>query len=101
VQVDSGAVDGHKAVLINDQAVSTDQSRKFVYVVDKDNKAEYRQVTLGAATGGLRIVRSGLKAGEKIVVNGLQRVHPGALLAPQVVAMEPADVKLASAGKGN
>ncbi|NYE59430.1 multidrug efflux system membrane fusion protein [Duganella sp. 1224] len=101
VQVDSGATDGHKAVLINDQAISTDQSRKFVYVVGKDNKAEYRQVTLGATSGGLRIVRSGLKAGETIVVNGLQRVHPGALLAPQVVAMDAADVKLASAGKGS
>jgi multidrug efflux system membrane fusion protein len=76
------------AVLINDQAVSTDQSRKFVYVVDKDNKAEYRQVVLGQAADGLRVVRSGLKAGEKIVVNGLQRVHPGAQLAPQIVAMD-------------
>ncbi len=101
VQVDSGATDGHQAVLISDQAISTDQSRKFVYVVGKDNKAEYRQVTLGAAIGGLRIVRAGLKAGEKIVVNGLQRVHPGVLLAPQVVAMEGADVKVAAAGKGN
>ncbi|QJD90582.1 efflux RND transporter periplasmic adaptor subunit [Duganella dendranthematis] len=101
VQVDSGATDGHKAVLINDQAVSTDQSRKFVYVVGKDNKAEYRQVTLGAATSSLRIVRSGLKAGERIVINGLQRVHPGALLAPQVVAMDGADAKLAAADKGN
>jgi multidrug efflux system membrane fusion protein len=101
VQVDSGALHGHAAVLINDQAISTDQSRKFVYVVGKDNKAEYRQVTLGAAAGGLRIVRAGLKAGEKIVVNGLQRVHPGVLLAPQVVAMEGAEVKVAAAGKGN
>jgi multidrug efflux system membrane fusion protein len=101
VQVDSGATDGHQAVLISDQAISTDQSRKFVYVVGKDNKAEYRQVTLGAAIGGLRIVRSGLKAGEKIVVNGLQRVHPGVLLAPQVAAMDGANIKMAAAGKGN
>lgn len=101
VQVDSGVTGGHKAVLINDQAISTDQSRKFVYVVGKDNKAQYRQVTLGAATGGLRIVRSGLKAGERIVVNGLQRVHPDALLAPQMVAMDGADANVAVAGKGN
>jgi multidrug efflux pump subunit AcrA (membrane-fusion protein) len=46
-----------------------------VFVVDKDNKAEYRPVTLGPQIDGLRVVRDGLKAGEKIVVNGLQRVQ--------------------------
>lgn len=99
VQVETGGAAQHSAVLINEQAVSTDQNRKFVYVVDKDNKAEYRQVTLGQSTDGLRIVRSGLKAGEKIVVNGLQRVHPGGPLAPQLVAMDgkPADANLAAA----
>lgn len=76
------------AVLINEQAIGTDQNRKFVYVVSADSKAEYRQVALGQAVDGLRIVRSGLKAGEKIVVNGLQRVHAGAPLAPQMVAMD-------------
>jgi multidrug efflux system membrane fusion protein len=99
VQVETGGAGQHSAVLINDQAVSTDQSRKFVYVVDKDNKAEYRQVALGQTADGLRIVRSGLKAGEKIVVNGLQRVHPGAPLAPQLVDMDgkQADAKVAAA----
>jgi multidrug efflux system membrane fusion protein len=77
--VQLGAADRpRQAVLINDRAVGTDQSRKFVYVVTADNKAEYRQVTLGPVVDGLRVVRSGVKAGEKIVVNGLQRVHPGA-----------------------
>jgi multidrug efflux system membrane fusion protein len=86
------------AILINDQAISTDQSRKFVYVVGAANKAEYRQVTLGATAEGLRVVRSGLKPGEKIVVNGLQRVHPGALLAPELVLMDgkSADPKVAA-----
>jgi multidrug efflux system membrane fusion protein len=86
------------AILIDDQAISTDQSRKFVYVVGADNKAEYRQVVLGQTAEGLRIVRSGLKPGEKIVVNGLQRVHPGSQLSPQMVSMDGknADAKVAA-----
>ena len=75
------------ALLITDRAIGTDQSRKFVFVVDKDGKAEYRAVTLGPVVDGLRVVRSGLKAGEKIVVNGLQRVRPGAPITAQTVPM--------------
>ena len=75
------------AVLITERAVGTDQSKRFVMLVDSDNKAAYREVTLGAEAEGLRVVTAGLKAGDRIVVNGLQRVRPGALLAPQPVAM--------------
>jgi membrane fusion protein, multidrug efflux system len=75
------------AILINDRAVGTDQSKKFVMAVGADNKAEYREVTLGASAEGLRIVTAGLSAGDRIVVNGLQRVRPGALLAPQNTQM--------------
>jgi len=100
VQLETSAGDKARAnaILINDQAISTDQSRKFVYVIDAANKAEYRQVTLGATAEGLRVVRSGLKPGEKIVVNGLQRVHPGAQLAPELVLMDgkSADAKVAA-----
>jgi multidrug efflux system membrane fusion protein len=84
----SGSTGAKPALLINDRAVSTDQDRKFVYVVGKDNKAEYRPVTLGPQIDGLRVVRDGLKVGEKIVVNGLQRVHPGAPITPTVVPMD-------------
>ncbi|BAL24885.1 efflux RND transporter periplasmic adaptor subunit [Azoarcus sp. KH32C] len=76
------------AVLIDERAIGTDQSRKFVLVVDADNKTEYREVTLGGTADGLRIVSGGLQAGERIVVNGLQRVRPGSLVAPQAVAMD-------------
>jgi multidrug efflux system membrane fusion protein len=76
------------ALLVNERAVGTDQSKKFVMVVGADNKATYREVTLGANVNGLRIVTSGLKPSERIVVNGLQRVRPGALVAPQPVAMD-------------
>lgn len=85
----SGGGDGRsRALLIHDRAVSTDQDRKFVYVVDKDGKAVYRPVVLGPAVDGLRIVRKGLAAGEKIIVGGLQRVRPGAPLAPKLVPMD-------------
>jgi multidrug efflux system membrane fusion protein len=92
-----------KAILISDRAVGTDQNRKFVYVVKADNTAEYRAVTLGPAHDGLRVVRDGVKAGEKIVVNGLQRVQPGAPITAQLVAMDldtqpkKTDVKVAAA----
>ena len=76
-----------QALLINERAVGTDQNKKFVMVVGEGNKAEYREVTLGAPIDGLRVVTSGLKAGENIVVNGLQRVRPGAVVAPQRVPM--------------
>ena len=75
------------ALLINERAVGTDQNKKFVLVVGADNKAVYREVTLGAAVNGLRVVKGGLSANERIVVNGLQRIRPGALVAPQVVEM--------------
>ncbi len=86
VQVGSGVAD--KTIVINDRAVGTDQSRKYVVVVGADGKAEYRPVTLGPVVDGMRVVRSGLKAGEKIVVNGLQRVRPGSPVTPQIVPMD-------------
>jgi membrane fusion protein, multidrug efflux system len=83
-----GQAKSGQALLINERAVGTDQNKRFVMVVGADNKAAYREVTLGASVNGLRIVTSGLQPGERIVVNGLHRVRPGALLAPQNVAMD-------------
>ena len=89
-----GQVKNGAAMLINERAVGTDQNKRFVLVVGADNKASYREVTLGASVDGLRVVTSGLKAGEHIVVNGLQRVRPGATVTPQLVAMDAkADVQ--------
>ena len=78
--IGSGAYD---ALLIPDEAIGTDQARKFVYVVDADHRARYRPITLGPMIDGLRVVREGLAAGERIVVNGLQRTKPDALVDPQ------------------
>lgn len=83
-----------RAILISERAVGTDQNRKLVFVVGVDGKAEYRLVTQGQSVDGLRVVREGLKTGEVVVVNGLQRVHPG---APLTVAMGPMDGDAASA----
>src|SRR5882757_10186601 len=77
----------YDALLINDSAVGTDQTVKYVLVVGADNKVEYRPVKLGPIVEGLRVVREGLSPGESIVVNGLQRVRPGAPVNPQRVAM--------------
>ncbi|HWM47284.1 MAG TPA: efflux RND transporter periplasmic adaptor subunit [Xanthobacteraceae bacterium] len=76
------------ALLVSERAIGTDQNKKFVMVVGSDDRAEYREVTLGPEVDGLRVVASGLSAGERIVVNGLQRVRPGALLAAQLVEMD-------------
>jgi RND family efflux transporter MFP subunit len=78
----------HKAVLVDDRAIGTDQSQKFVYVVDRDNKVSYRGVKIGRLTDGLRIVQEGLQPGETVIVNGLQRVHPGTVVQPELVAMD-------------
>ncbi|HEX8787479.1 MAG TPA: efflux RND transporter periplasmic adaptor subunit [Telluria sp.] len=86
-RVQIGGGDKHEALLITDRAVGTDQSHKYVFVVGADGKAEYRTVGLGPVVDGLRVVRTGLKPGEKIVVDGLQRVRPGAPVAAQVVPM--------------
>jgi multidrug efflux system membrane fusion protein len=95
IQLGGGAP--HSAVLIDERAVGTDQDKRFVLVVDAHDKTAYREVRLGADEGGLRVVESGLKAGERIVVNGLQRVRPGDLVVPQpVLASGQSD--LASSG---
>jgi multidrug efflux system membrane fusion protein len=86
-QIRLGRAKSSSALLISERAVGTDQSKKFVLVIGDDNKAAYREVSLGASVDGLRIVTSGLKANERIVVNGLQRVRPGSLVAPQPVTM--------------
>jgi RND family efflux transporter MFP subunit len=77
----------YQAILIDDRAVNTDQNQKYVFLLGADNKVEYRKVKLGRIVDGLRIVREGLKAGDVIVVNGAQRVHPGVAVTPQRVTM--------------
>jgi membrane fusion protein, multidrug efflux system len=84
-----GQAQTHGALLVSDRAVGTDQDKKFVLVVGNDNTVAYREVHLGATANGMRIVTQGLVAGERMVVNGLQRVRPGALVAPQSEPVAP------------
>ncbi|GAB2903930.1 efflux RND transporter periplasmic adaptor subunit [Paraburkholderia jirisanensis] len=85
VQVGGGAP--HPALLVDDAAISTDQAKKYVLMVDGANKVQYREVQLGALRDNLRVIASGLKSGERIVVNGIQRARPGELVAPHTVDM--------------
>ena len=81
----------HQALLVDERAIGTDQAQKFVLALTPTNTVAYRQVELGPLSEGRRIVRSGLVAGEKIVVNGLQRVRPGMAVTPEAeVALKPA-----------
>ncbi|WP_208442768.1 efflux RND transporter periplasmic adaptor subunit [Pantoea agglomerans] len=80
-----------EAVLIDDKAVLTDQDRKYVYVVDGEGKAQRRDIQPGAMVDGLRIVKSGLQSGDKVIIAGLQKVFmPGMPVTAQPVAMRAA-----------
>jgi multidrug efflux system membrane fusion protein len=86
VKLRMGRAQPQAGILVAERAIGTDQSKRYVMVVGAGDKAVYREVTLGASIGASRIVASGLEPGERIVVNGLQRVRPGAQLAPQSTA---------------
>jgi RND family efflux transporter MFP subunit len=79
----------HKALLVNDRALGTNQGQKFLYLVDGKNKVEYRPVTIGALHKGLREVTDGLKFGERVVINGLLRVRLGVTVEPKAGEMRP------------
>ncbi|HWB97735.1 MAG TPA: hypothetical protein VG672_13570, partial [Bryobacteraceae bacterium] len=63
--------------------VGSDQSKRFVFVVGRGNKAEYRPVTLGETVNGNRVVESGLKPGDRVILDGLQKLGPGAPISPE------------------
>lgn len=77
----------HKALLVSERALGTDQGQKIVFVVGADNKVAVRPVQLGGLHDGLREIIDGLKAGDRVVVNGLLQVRPGLSVAPQLVEM--------------
>jgi multidrug efflux system membrane fusion protein len=91
----------HDSVLIEDRAVGTDLSKKFVLTLTKDNHIEYRLVELGPEINGLRVVTQGLAPNELIVVNGLQHVRPGQSVAATRIAMSDAAGGLAQVAAAN
>jgi len=85
VSVKMGGPTLNKALLVPETAIGNDQSKRYVFVVGADNKAEYREVSLGSTVQGKRVVVSGLKAGDRVILDGLQKLAPGAAVAPQAV----------------
>jgi RND family efflux transporter MFP subunit len=66
----------YKTLLVPDEALLSDQGRKYVYVVNDKEEVEYRSVSLGQSIEGLRAIKEGLKEGERVIVSGMQRVRP-------------------------
>jgi RND family efflux transporter MFP subunit len=79
--------DPHKAILITERAVGTDQGLKFVYIVNDQNVVERRDVQLGRVHDGLQVIQAGVKPEDRVIVNGIQRVRDGAKVDPKPVAM--------------
>ena len=82
IQVASGPPG--EALLVPDVAIGTEQVRKYVLVVDDQNVARAKYVTLGPVVDGLRVIASGLAPDDRVVVNGLMRVRPGVKVTPQL-----------------
>jgi len=88
------------ALLVTSRAIGTDQGNKYLLVVNDQNVVEYRPVTLGVESEGLRTVEHGVAAGEWVITNGIQRVRPGVKVEPQRQPMAPADGQGAPAPPG-
>jgi len=103
VKLTMGTSAPYPAVLVPERAIGTDQTKKFVYVVGANGQPQFREVKLGALQGGMRVIANGsVKAGENVIVDGLQRVVPGMAVAPQVLKADadgmPVPAAAASAG---
>jgi multidrug efflux system membrane fusion protein len=97
----------YHALLLPEQALGTDQGQKFVYVIDGENKAQYRRVQVGRLQNGRRAILDGVSEGERVVVSGLQRIRPGTPVTHKPASAEPvvsaeqqqAEVSAAAAAK--
>jgi multidrug efflux system membrane fusion protein len=88
----ANAIDS-KVLLVPDEAVQNDQSKRYVYVVGADRKAVFREIALGQEVEGRRIVTAGLRPGERIIVDGLQRVQPGAVVDARLTTAQAQPVQ--------
>jgi RND family efflux transporter MFP subunit len=89
----------YQALLVPEEALGTDQGQKFVYVVDEQNKAQYRRIEVGKLEHGERVVLSGLSTSDRVIVSGLQRVRPGAPVSPRIEE-QPTATAEAKSGPG-
>jgi RND family efflux transporter MFP subunit len=85
-------------LLVTSRAIGTDQGNKYLLVVNDKDVVEYRPVTLGVESDGLRVVERGIAAGEWVITNGIQRVRPGVQVSPQRTAMVPDETPDAAPG---
>ncbi len=86
----------HQALLVSERAIGTDQRQKYLLTVNKENVVEYRRVKVGSLQNGLRVIESGIQTGDRVIVNGLLRVHPGITVSPH-----PEDKGIAAASPAN
>jgi len=93
----------HPALLVDDAAIGTDQDKKFVFVVDRNNQVVYRTVQIAGQQGNLRVIAGGLNEGDNVIVNGTQRVRPGERVRSHIVPMngdaESGDPSVAQSAK--
>ena len=82
-----GRAENKPVLLVTERAIGTDQDKRYVLTVDKDKKAAYREVDLGSAVDGLRVISNGLVPGDQVIVSGLMRVRPGSAVVPKLVPM--------------
>ena len=87
------------SVLVEERALGSNQSEKFVYVVNGKDEIETRRVTVGKLEGGMRVVKENLSPGERVVVSGLQRVRPGLKVSPRTEGEMTKKPATAPAGK--
>jgi len=79
-----GSAIEEKKILVSERAIGTDQNRKFVYVVNNENKTKYREVQLGDSIDGNRVVLSGLDVGDKVIIRGLMHIRPEMDVEPTI-----------------
>ena len=92
-RVKVGGSEPYAALLIDDAAIGTDQDKRFVLVVGKDDHIVYRPVALGNLQGNYRIITSGLEEGERVVVGGIQRVRPGEQVLGKIIPQNDAQAR--------
>jgi len=83
----------YSALLVPDRAIATDQAQRFVWVVNQEQKVEYRQVVLGAHVGQQRVITQGLKADEWVVIEGIQKLMPNLQVNAERISLEPTGEK--------
>lgn len=79
----------YRAMLVPDEAIVTDQTRRFVYVVGQDGKVAIRNVETGPLVVGLRVIKTGLAPQDRVVLDGLARLQPGASVQPRMTQIKP------------